>query len=690
MLARTRAAFSQRGVRNGTAWVLEKLASKVGTGRGTTAEVPGLLPPATPGVAEGARPRLCFLTHRLRLGFGVDVVVAEQVEYFLARGYALSVVILETDGRYEERFGPWLRSGQLSVRVVDGVEEAVQVARAQDPAIAVAHTPPFFSVLASLPPGVLRVFHDYGEPPPSLFPDHQAREAVNLERSRQAGLADQVVTISRYLRDTSISPAAKVVRPGNDHLLKRRSNLEVLAGTFRARAGLTDRRIVLNVTRFLEAERLYKGVDQFARVRHELRRAHPDDGTAFVLLGKGEEADRRWAEDQGLLAFTNVDDEFLVSAYLDADAYLSTSQWEGYNLGVAQALSFGLPTFASDRGAHREFGIPVSNETEELASWIASVPSGRSWTERFIERTIHPVRDAGRDLEVTLLAESLSPTSPLPLGRRRQLTTFQHEVARSRQPQGSPEISFLILNRDRPDLLLSCVAAIERECLVPYEIRIGDTGSTDSRVIDFYGRTRHQVDSLGHYHFSRGNNLLAGQARGRVLCLLNNDVELITCDFARALQLALDPSIGTVGAYLCYPDYRIQHAGMRICQMPPYRGLPEHFDKFVPLDGYPGLASDRDVVCVTGAMLLVLKRRYDELGGLDEMYAHEAQDADLGLKLLSRSLRNVVSPSLVAFHLESATRTQPEWPADRQRFAELHGANIERVVYEQQRRLGLS
>ena len=689
MLSRTRLAYSERGLRNGSAWVLEKLASKVGTGgRQTELDAERTERMAAPPPVRA--PRIALLTYRLRLGFGVDVVVAEQVEYFLARGYRVTLFVLETEGRYEDRFAHWLGSGQLEVKVVADVAEVVEGARTTDALVAIAHTPPFYSALDAFGPGCLRVFFDYGEPPPSLFPDREAREAVNRERERHAAAADLVVTISKFLRDSSLTGSAEVIWPGNDHLLKRRSDLDRLAGTFRARTGLGQRRLVLNVTRFSAAERLYKGVDQFAEVRRQLQVSSPSDDTAFVLLGKGDDADRSWAEENGLHAYTNVSDDFLVAAYLDADAYLSTSQWEGYNLGIAQALSFGLPCFASDRAAHPEFGIPVSNDPGQLATWISKVPPGAAWEARFARRIIRSAKSSMTRFERGILDRARDPTSRETFSGRHQLAPMRQTLPLPAEASARPQLSFLILNKDRPDLLSNCIRSVERECHVPFEILIGDTGSTDPGILELYGRTPHRVEYLGHYNFSRGNNLLARLASGEVLCLLNNDIELIACDFSHALGLARDRSVGSVGAYLCYPDFRIQHAGMRICPSPPYRGVPEHIDRFTPLDGYPALARDREVVCVTGAMLMIRTELYAELGGLDEDYEHEAQDADLGLKLLARSLRNVVSPALTAFHLESATRHQAEWTPDRQRLAETHGTFIEGQVYERQRQLGLA
>jgi GT2 family glycosyltransferase len=314
------------------------------------------------------------------------------------------------------------------------------------------------------------------------------------------------------------------------------------------------------------------------------------------------------------------------------------------------------------------------------------MPAGKDWTQRFAQRRVWSFQESARALERGCLEQGLAPTSPLSFAQRAQWAPFRASLAA--RPSAAPEISFLILNKDRPALLRRCVESIERESRVPFEILIGDTGSTDPEVLDFQGATPHRVVSLGHYQFSRGNNALAREARCDVLCLINNDVELISCDFAQACS-SPGTRRGHGGGYLCYRDHRLQHAGVRICPSAPYRGVPEHFDRFAPLDGYPGLAGDRDVVAVTGAFLLIRRQLYRTLGGLDEQYLEEAQDAALCLDLWERGLRNVVSPALVAYHLENASRTVKESPADRQRLAARFGALIERRIYPWQAEHGL-
>jgi hypothetical protein len=63
----------------------------------------------------------------------------------------------------------------------------------------------------------------------------------------------------------------------------------------------------------------------------------------------------------GLSVFANVSDNMMIELYSASDLYVSFSKWEGYNLGIGQALAMGLPVIASDIEAHREFPIVTTN-----------------------------------------------------------------------------------------------------------------------------------------------------------------------------------------------------------------------------------------------------------------------------------------------------------------------------------------
>ncbi|REG23266.1 GT2 family glycosyltransferase [Archangium gephyra] len=649
---------------------------------------------------ELATARLAILTVRFSKGYGVDVVVAEQLQYFLGRGYRVTLLVLEHDEYFTGRFSPYVKTGQLELRRVRGEQEATAWLLEHRPHAVIAHTPPFFGCLARLPDSIFRVFYDHGEPPAEWFEDRDERRRTHAEKIRVSEKVDLAVSISDFIRRDSRLHRAVVNWQGNDHLLERRDDLPRLAGGFRSRLGVgPEDFLVLNVTRFFAAERRYKGVDLYARVKEALCVSHPElaDKVKFVLAGRCEEADAEQARTQGLLPCPNLTDDELVGAYLDSDFYLSTSQWEGFNLGLAQALSFGLPAAASAMGAHPEFGIPVSNSPEQLAEELARAyqaatgSAGRpGWKQRLASSRLMPWRDSLQRLEHLMLTRALRTpgASGHVTGLTPKLQELERVLARDRT---RPRLSFLILTKNKPELLIPCVRSIEAQCTVPYEILIGDTGSTDPAVLAFYQNIPHAVFPLGFYNFSACNNLLAARASGEYLVLINNDVELIHTDFAAALDtFASQPRTGTIGAYLVYKDERLQHAGVRICPDEPYRGIPEHIDKHQPLAGYPGLAAPREVVCVTGALLLISAERYRRMGGLDERFVEEAQDADLGLKILQEGGTNIVHPALVAYHHENATRTVKESPHDRELFTRRHGVFIEDFVYQWQADRGLA
>jgi len=206
------------------------------------------------------------------------------------------------------------------------------------------------------------------------------------------------------------------------------------------------------------------------------------------------------------------------------------------------------------------------------------------------------------------------------------------------------------------------------------ELIIIDNRSSDPRTLSFLAELqRHPLARViaypDHYNFSALNNLAAQQARGPLLCLLNNDTEVLDPQWLKEMvRYSVRPEIGAVGAKLLYADGTIQHAGVAIG----IGGAAGHSHRNLP-NSEPGYFRQAHVAqyvsAVTAACLVVEKRKYHEVGGLDETNLQVAfNDVDFCLKLQARGYRNIYVPHAVLLHHESKSRGSDAAPQNIARY----------------------
>lgn len=236
-------------------------------------------------------------------------------------------------------------------------------------------------------------------------------------------------------------------------------------------------------------------------------------------------------------------------------------------------------------------------------------------------------------------------------------------------PEKAPLVSILIPTRDGVDLLRTCISSIlTKTTYTPYEIVIIDNGSTQPETLDYFAKLASDVRvrvvcDAQPFNYSALNNLAAKQARGDVLALLNNDIEVISGDWLQEMvSLAVQPEIGAVGARLWYPNDTLQHGGI-ILGLGGYAG---HSHRHFPKD-HPGHAGRARLLqsfsAVTGACLIVSKDKFEQVGGLDaEELPIAFNDVDFCLKLKAAGYRNVWTPYAELYHHESASRGYEDTP----------------------------
>ncbi len=246
---------------------------------------------------------------------------------------------------------------------------------------------------------------------------------------------------------------------------------------------------------------------------------------------------------------------------------------------------------------------------------------------------------------------------------------------RVRYDLADPEavVSIIIPTRDKCDLLEMCLSSIfDRSTHQFFEIIVIDNGSVEAETFEYFEQlTDPRVKIIRDdrpFNYSRINNLASSHATGQYICLMNNDIEIITADWMEEmLSFAQRPDVGCVGARLWYPDDTLQHGGIFVG----LGGVAGHSHKHLRKGdaGYAGRAVLHQALsAVTAACLMVKASIYRQVGGLDEDLAVAFNDVDFCLRVREAGYRNVWTPYAEMYHHESASRGLDTTPEKKARF----------------------
>ena len=230
-------------------------------------------------------------------------------------------------------------------------------------------------------------------------------------------------------------------------------------------------------------------------------------------------------------------------------------------------------------------------------------------------------------------------------------------------PKPPPLVSIVIPTRDMLHFLKPCVESLLSKTTWPsFEVLIVDNQSARPETLAYLQEVSAdpRVRVLRYdqpFNFSAINNVAVEQAQGEVVCLLNNDTEVISPDWLEEMVSRLEqPGVGVVGARLYFSDGRVQHAGDVVGP----GGCAHHL--FGVLEGDdPGYMKravlPQDLSAVTAACLVTPKKLFQKLGGLDAVNLKVAfNDVDYCLRVREAGLRVIYTPYAEFFHYESVSR----------------------------------
>lgn len=244
-----------------------------------------------------------------------------------------------------------------------------------------------------------------------------------------------------------------------------------------------------------------------------------------------------------------------------------------------------------------------------------------------------------------------------------------------RLPDIQPLVSLIIPTRNAHGLVKQCIDSIRTLTTYKnYEIILVDNASDEVESLAYFASLKRDPDITvirddGPFNYSALNNHAVKQARGELIGLINNDIEVMTPQWLdEMVSIALQPGVGAVGARLWFGDDRLQHGGVILG----VGGVANHSHKFLPRGehGYFGRAAlMQSFSAVTAACLVIRKSTYEEVNGLDAVHLTIAfNDVDFCLRVQEAGYSNVWTPFAELYRHESATRGLEDTPAKQERF----------------------
>lgn len=326
--------------------------------------------------------------------------------------------------------------------------------------------------------------------------------------------------------------------------------------------------------------------------------------------------------------------------------------------GRRRGAPYFKPDWNAELFAHWDYisGACAVRATRSDLEAVAALPD---WSKALVERLV--ARGEPRHLREMLHHRRRRPPQRLPA----RPLVLHSEL---------PPVTVIVPTRNQVGLLRTCLNGVAAAAYPDVDIIVVDNDSDDPDTLAYLGAldpARHRVlHHSGAFNYSAINNRAVSEAQGRLLCLLNNDVETTEPYWLATLATqALRLEVGAVGAQLLYPDGRIQHAGVVLG----VGNAAGHAHRFLrpEEEGYFHRHSlPQFTMAVTAACLVVERDKFLAVGGLDERnFAVAFNDVDLCLRLNQRGWQSLYEPRAILIHHESVSRGLDEDPVGAARFA---------------------
>ncbi len=473
---------------------------------------------------------IAFITDRMIKGHGVDLVVDRLADGLAEAGYSCRVYCNYFDETFTNRksynieklhyFKPHINPLIYERRI----RKLAPYLNSKDVDLFIIQSFPFYSLIPKLNRPVLAV--DHGIPSPDEFPFKRKLRYKYMEKTQNLiyfRKASKIITVSRYLLNclpAYLRKKADFIYNGCDHYARH-----VITGDevnyFRESLGVNPEDVLLLfVGRLNLTNQPYKGLAELISIYEEIYKKNKK--VRLLAVGYGSKNDEELLKNRGILSISNAPEEIMSLIFESCDIYTTCSRWEGFDLPVAEAHSFGKPSVCYDIGAHPEIsrdgltGFVVKNKDEflEKLEILISDPQKRKemgqnakdFSKEFKwENSVNQYNKLIKKM-LGLKDEDVRPVS----------LTIKHEPP-------SRKVSVIIVNYNSTyPVLKECLDSIKNQTHQETEIIIFDNNSTYD-ILDDIKKEFKDIKIIRSDH-----NLGLGEGINRALKEANSDLILIS------------------------------------------------------------------------------------------------------------------------------------------------------------------
>ncbi len=328
--------------------------------------------------------KISFITEKMLVGHGVELVVDKLASGLSGKGYECNVFCTQIDEEYKKRAGYEINlipriQGSNVYDLERKTKELKYIFNNQDSDLFIINTFPYYSLAGVLEKPVISI--NYGV---------ISTEGMSFKRKLFFRYMDftqnnfyfkkslKIISISKFLNDKipkSLKEKSSFIYLGADHYRNDslpEEEIKKAAEKLRQRLDVSDNDILmLYAGRLNPVNQPYKGTRELIEIFREARKRNKH--LKLLMVGFGSKNDEIALKNEGICVMLNAPFEMMPVIYTAGDIYTTCTKWEGFDLPIVEAQTFSKPAICYNIGAHPEImengvtGYLVSSKEEFLS-----------------------------------------------------------------------------------------------------------------------------------------------------------------------------------------------------------------------------------------------------------------------------------------------------------------------------------